>query len=106
MDVIAVPLIGNVRPWQAVFFIVGYTRCAARVQHLHGAGTGASRPTHAEPAHAGWSATYTGLLKFMKARPRFFVYHYLGFTFASAVITGGVAWYPVHVSRTFGWSCG
>jgi MFS family permease len=104
MDVIAIPLIGEVRPWQAVFFIVG----------IPGSLLAFSIFTVPEPVrrgrragkHAGMGGTYAGLIEFMRARPRFFVYHYLGFIFASAVTTGGIAWYPAHVSRTFGWSAG
>jgi MFS family permease len=46
------------------------------------------------------------MFKFIRARWRFFLCHYLGFTCASAVLAGGASWYPVHISRTFGWSAG
>jgi MFS family permease len=39
----------------------------------------------------------------MSTRRRFFLCHYAGFTFASAIISGGGVWYPVHMSRAFGW---
>jgi MFS family permease len=105
MGAVSIPLLGEIRPWQGVFFIVGIPgallafiiftvpepkRRGQRVEH--------------KPASVG--SSYKNLFKFMRERPRFFVYHYLGFTFASTVITGGVAWYPVYISRTHGWSAG
>jgi MFS family permease len=103
LDVIVLPLIGEIRPWQAVFFIVG----------IPGSLIAFSIFTVPEPVRRGRGADgkksamgggYTGLFKFMKSQPRFFIYHYLGFTFASAVVTGGIAWFPTHITRTFGWS--
>jgi hypothetical protein len=42
----------------------------------------------------------------MRTRPRFFLCHFLGFTFASMVVSGGISWYPAHMSRSFGWGAG
>jgi MFS family permease len=39
----------------------------------------------------------------MKSRPRFFLFHYAGFAFASAVVVSGASWFPAHMGRTFGW---
>ena len=101
LDTLVVPLIGEIRPWQAVFFIVG----------LPGALFAFSIFTVPEPVRRGprvgrmrLGQTYMRLFKFMREQPRFFIYHYLGFTFASAVVTGGITWYPAHVGRSFGWS--
>lgn len=105
MDVIALPIIGNIRPWQAVFFIVGVPGALFALS-IFTVPEPVRRNQRSQQQHAGWSATYAGLIKFMKARPRFFLCHYLGFTLASAVVSGGAAWYPVHISRTFGWSAG
>jgi MFS family permease len=106
MNSIAIPLIGQIHSWQAVFFIVG----------VPGAFISLSIFTVPEPVRRGTRAvdakrsgvieTYANLLKFIRTRPRFFIYHYVGFIFASAITTGGVAWFPVHISRTFGWSAG
>jgi MFS family permease len=102
---IALPVIGPIRPWQAVFFIVG----------IPGAFLALSIFSVPEPARRGqrqvqagrsWYTAYIDLLAFMRARPRFFLCHYGGFTLAAAVVTGNGAWYAVHMARSYGWSAG
>lgn len=105
MDGIVIPLIGEIRPWQAVFFIIGLPGALIAFS-IFTVPEPARRDKRAGEMQSGVGGTYAGLIEFMKARPRFFLYHYLGFIFASAVTTGGIAWYPAHVSRTFGWSAG
>lgn len=105
MDVIAVPILGDIRPWQAVFFIVGIPGALFALS-IFSVPEPVRRNQRSQQRRAGLSASYAGLIKFMKARPRFFLCHYLGFTLATAVVSGGAAWYPVHISRTFGWSAG
>jgi MFS family permease len=105
MDAIVLPLVGEIRPWQAVFFIVGIPG-ALLAFTIFTVPEPVRRGQRPEQKQSSVGGSYASLFKFMRARPRFFIYHYLGFTFASAVITGGVAWYPVHISRTFGWSAG
>jgi MFS family permease len=105
-DVFAIPLIGNVRSWQAVFIIIGVPGLVLSLLIF----------TISEPVRRGtssllppglsWRATYGALLKFMSARRRFFLWHYLGFTFASAVIVGCVGFYPVYMARAFQMSTG
>lgn len=105
VDVISIPLIGAIRPWQAVFFIIGIpgTLIAFTIFTVP---EPVRRGQRADGKQSGVAGTYASLVKFMRTQPRFFLYHYLGFIFASAVTTGGIAWYPVHISRTFGWSAG
>ncbi len=105
MDVIVVPLIGEIRPWQAVFFIVGIPG-AVFACGIFTVPEPVRRGRRLQSAPAGVGRTYLALIRFMSERLRFFLCHYIGFTFAAAVVTGGVAWYPVHISRSFGWSAG
>jgi MFS family permease len=99
-DVVTLPLIGNIRSWQAVFVIVGLPGLLLALMVF----------TLPDPARRGrvgapaWRNAYGGLLKFMNARRRFFVCHYLGFGLASAIIAGCGAWFPAHMGRAFGWS--
>lgn len=101
-EVITLPLIGAIHPWQAVFFIVG----------IPGALIAFSIFTVPEPVRRGVAthqqrgivANYLAFFRFLVKKWRFFTCHYLGFIFASAIVTGGAAWYPTHVGRTFGWS--
>jgi MFS family permease len=64
------------------------------------------RGRRSERKPGAFGASYIELFKFMGKRPRFFLFHYAGFTLASAIVSGGVSWYPVHLSRAFGWSAG
>lgn len=103
-DAIVLPLIGELRSWQAVFLIVGLPGTLLAFLIL----------TVPEPVRRGqrtlghaklsWRKQYGELLKFIRSRPRFFAGHYIAFAFASAVIAGCGTWYPAHMGRTFGWS--
>jgi MFS family permease len=101
----ALPFIGEIRPWQAVFFLVGMPGALIAFS-IFTVPEPARRGQRAAQARGGLRGAYAGLLEFVRARPRFFGCHYAGFTFASAVVTGGAAWYPAHMSRSFGWSAG
>lgn len=98
------PLIGNVSPWQMVFFIIGLPGVVVALLIF----------LVPEPARLGRKAmiqqsnnilkSYGGYLSFMASRRKFFVCHYLGFGFANLSFVAGVAWYPAHAGRTFHWS--
>lgn len=106
---IVMPVIGEMRSWQAVFFIVG----------IPGAILSLIIFTVPEPVRRGrrlqqsqpgfWRGTFGGygeLFRFIRPRSRFFAFHYAGFAVASMIVTGSGAWYPAHMSRNFGWSPG
>jgi len=99
-DVVTLPIVGTVRSWQAVFVIVGLPGLVLAWMVF----------TLPEPPRRGrvdmhsWRNAYGSLLKFVNARRRFFICHYLGFGLASAIIAGCAAWYPAHMGRAFGWS--
>jgi MFS family permease len=103
---VVLPVVGQVRTWQLVFLIVG----------LPGLLLALSVFTIPEPPRRGvrqtlppgrsWRSAYLDLFRFIRSRPRFFFCHYLGFTLATAGLTGGIGWYPVHMIRSFGWSEG
>jgi MFS family permease len=105
---VTLPIVGAVRSWQAVFFIVG----------IPGALLSLLIFTVPEPVRRGtqqvlaqqssfWRGAFGGyrdLLKFIRSRSRFFFFHYSGFTFAAMILAGSGAWYPAYMGRTFGWS--
>jgi MFS family permease len=105
LDVIVIPLIGEVRPWQAVFFIIGIPGMVL-ASVIFTVPEPIRRDQRSQPTGASWCSSYLVLAKFMWARPRFFICHYLGFTLAAAVTTGGIVWYATHIKRSFGWSEG
>lgn len=102
-EVFVLPLIGEVRSWQAVFFIVGVPGALLSFI-IFTVPEPARRGQRVAAANTPKSSAFRELVQFMKSRPRFFVCHFLGFAFASAVLTGGGGWYPVHMGRSFGWS--
>ena len=104
LDRIVLPLVGEIRPWQAVFFIVGVPG-ALLALIIFTVPEPARRGPHIQQK-GGFAQSFTGLFKFIKEHPRFFILHYLGFTFAAAITTGGVSWYPEHLRRAFGWGPG
>jgi MFS family permease len=98
---IVLPIVGEVPPWQAVFFIVGIPGALLSLMIF----------TVPEPLRRGQRAansskpqSYRELLKFINSHRRFFICHYAGFACASAIIAGSGGWYAVHMSRAFGWS--
>lgn len=103
---IVLPVLGHVKTWQMVFFIVGLSTIPLTFIVF----------TFPEPFRRGrgllpvadqrrsWHSTYVNLYHFIKIHPGFFLAHYTGFTLAAAVVSGCVAWYPVHMMRTYGWS--
>jgi MFS family permease len=103
---IALPLVGDIRSWQAVFFVVGVPGALLSLLIF----------TVPEPARRGlvslrgtpttWRNAYGALWRFMRSQPRFFMFHYAGFALVSAVVNGCAAWYPAHMTRSFGWAPG
>jgi len=102
-ETLVLPLLGTLASWKAVFFIVGVPGALLSLLIF----------TLPEPLRRGQRAAgtesqprrpYRELLRFIGTRRRFFSCHYAGFTFAAVIISGGGAWYPVHMTRAFGWS--
>jgi MFS family permease len=109
VDSFTLPLLGEVRSWQLVFFIIG----------LPGALLALIIFTVPEPARRNRIKTvetsglvkssigaYADLVKFLRSRWRFFLPHYIGFGLASMLISGGSVWYAAHMSRAYGWTPG
>jgi MFS family permease len=100
-DMFAMPIIGDVRSWQAVFIIIGVPGLVLSLMIFTITEPVRRQKTNLVSAGDSWWATYRALLRFMNLRRRFFFWHYMGFTFASAVIVGCIGWYPAHMARTF-----
>lgn len=109
IDTFVVPIIGELRSWQAVFFVIG----------LPGVLIAFIVFTFPEPVRRdrrmipqgdtlwqGLIGAYRNLLVFMRSQWRFFLHHYTGFMLGSLIMAGCAVWYPVHMSRTFGWGAG
>lgn len=109
MSSVVIPVVGEVRSWQAVFYIVGIPgaflslliftvpeplRRGPRVEQKHGS------------VWTGVLGAYGNLFEFIRSRPRFFLLHYAGFGLAMIVVVGAGTWYPAHMARSFGWGAG
>lgn len=103
----ALPFIGEVRSWQAVFFIIGVPGIALALI-VFTFPEPVRRDRKGNTAKTGfWEgivSTYKNLLTFIRSQKRFFTHHYIGFAMASIVMGGCGVWYPAHMGRTFGWS--
>ncbi len=106
-DAVVLPLIGEVKPWQSVFLIIGvpglvisllsFTMPEPRRRGVHSQKQDVS-------VLSSMLSCYPDLIRFMRSRGRFFFHHYAGFGLASVGFVGAAAWYPAHMGRTFGWS--
>lgn len=105
-ETVALPVIGEVKPWQAAFYIIGIPGVAVAFLTFlipEPKRRGQTTSQTATPLTHSLLGGYRNLLAFMGQRKKFFFCHYAGFGFASMAFIGGAAWYPAHMSRTFGW---
>lgn len=104
---VLLPVLGQVKPWQAVFVIIGvpgvliallsFTMPEPARRGLREQGQHTARPR-------GIFSSYPALFKFMRSRKKFFFHHYIGFGLAPMGFASASAWYPAHMSREFGWN--
>jgi len=101
-DVTVLPIIGEVRPWQVVFFAVGLPGIpiALWIMTLH-------EPLRRHSARAAQQkAGFTPLLKHMRRHWRAYTAHLVGFSLLGLLFNSLVAWIPTYLIRTFGLSAG
>lgn len=104
---VTLPMVGEVRTWQAVFLIIGLPGIVISLLSF----------TMPEPARRGLKRSrpsksllrsifggYPELMTFIRSRGQFFFAHYAGFGLAATGFVGAAAWYPAHMSREFGWN--
>jgi MFS family permease len=106
-DMLALPIIGLVKPWQGVFIMIGLPGIILAFLSFtipEPARRGLQGDGRSVPLFRAVFRGYPELLRFMRSRGRFFLHHYVGFGLASTGFVGGAAWYPAHVGRAFGWS--
>lgn len=101
---IVLPVVGYIAPWQAVFFIVGLPGLLlAFLVFSFPEPVRRDRVSLKETAKVRGGA-YGELFSYMASRRRFFLCHHGGFLLCSIIVSGCMAWYPVHMIRAFGWS--
>lgn len=95
------PLLGDVRPWQAVFIVTGAPGVALALLAF----------AMKEPSRRGATpqtdkAGFPELVAFLRSRWRLFGCHFVGFGCLSMIGYGIGAWTPSYLIRHFGWSPG
>ncbi|MBW2942471.1 MFS transporter [Zhongshania aquimaris] len=104
-----IPLLGEIRSWQAVFLFIGIPGIAISfIVFTFPEPFRRDRRTNEVKQNfwAGIFASYANLLRFICSQKRFFAHHYAGFALGSMVMSGCAIWYPAHMGRTFGWGAG
>lgn len=106
---VVLPVIGAVKQWQLVFFIVGLPGLVFALLVFtfpEPVRRGIATPTSIEAnnKNKSWVVIYGNLLKFMRGHLRFFFAHYTGFIISSGIVSGCAGWYPVHMMRAHAWN--
>lgn len=100
---ISLPLLGEVRPWQMVFFCVGPPGLIIALLVVL---------TVKEPSRRGLSSadksdvSLAELLRFMGTNRRVFMCHFFGFSAMSLMGYGILSWTPTYFIRVYGWEPG
>lgn len=106
---IELPLIGEVKPWQAVFIIIGVPGIVlSLLSFTMPEPRRRGRRSGSQAARAGneFFTGYPQLFRFIRSRGRFFFHHYAGFGLVATGFVGAAAWFPAHMGREFGWTAG
>jgi len=95
---IEVPLLGAVRPWQVIFFLLGgagmlfsVAALAIREPARHGMGAGVQVPLRE-------------VARYLLANRATVIYHNVGFAMLALASYGSAAFIPTFFERTYGWS--
>ena len=91
------PLVGAVRPWQAVFFVVGSARPGHRA-------AGADDPGAPSPGQAPTPMPVREVLGYFRDNARVVLFHHLGLALIALVNYGYGGWLPTFFVRTHGWT--
>jgi MFS family permease len=93
---VALPLVGPVRPWQLVFFLVGLPGLLVALWIL----TLREPPRRVLPADG--ATGFRPLVVWIRANPRVYTAHFAGFASLGIVLNSITAWTPSHFIRTHG----
>ncbi|MBK6599010.1 MAG: MFS transporter [Proteobacteria bacterium] len=99
IDVVTLPLVGDVRPWQSVFFIVGFPGLLAAGLLLT-----VREPVRRDSLAAakGQPSSIGDLLDFLKLNRATILTHFLGFSTITLVFNGILTWAPAYFDRRHG----
>ena len=91
------PLLGEIRPWQMIFLVLGLAGVAFMPILLL-----IKEPTR-QGAGAGVAVPLAKVAAYINANRKTVLLHNIGFACLSFASYGGAAWIPEFFSRTFGW---
>ncbi|MEQ1802993.1 MAG: MFS transporter [Gammaproteobacteria bacterium] len=94
---VTLPLVGTVRPWQLVFFIVGLPGLLVALWILT-----LREPARRRLAPAGEVSGLKPLLQYMRLHWQSYAAHLAGFALLGIVLNSLTAWTPTHFIRSFG----
>lgn len=97
---VSLPLIGELRPWQLVFLIVGIPGLPIALWVMTLPEPLRRGPKSRAPA-AGLRAAFGELLAHMRKNRQTYVAHLLGFSLLGVVFNGTMAWFPAYLTRVF-----
>ncbi len=92
------PLVGELYPWQAVFFVVGAPGLLIALLF-----TTVREPPRRDPAPAGRPVPFSALARYVRENVAVFTTLSLGFALSATVNYGIAAWLPTFLVRTYGW---
>ena len=100
------PLVGAIRPWQTVFFVVGLPGLLVALLFLtvREPVRGAYDTAAVAGAPAAHRASLGELLAYVRAHLRTFATHSLGFALSATVNFGIAAWLATFLIRAYGWT--
>jgi MFS family permease len=107
---LVLPLVGELRAWQTVFFIVGLPGILLALAMLlikepvrRGLAAAAAAPATAAPDAALSSPKLTPVLPFLRKNLLAVASIFLGFTMLGMVVIAYLTWIPAIFMRTYGW---
>jgi MFS family permease len=98
---LAWPLLGEIRPWQQVFVLVGLPGLVIALLVAT-----VREPARRETGQPGESGAFAvrEVVRYVRANRRTFVCHGLGYALFALVNFATAAWLPTHLIRTYGWT--
>ena len=97
MQSVAIPLIGDMRPWQITFLIVGLPGILLALIFS----ITVKDPTRGHTSHEIEKASFGETLKFIRHNSKFFWAHYGGFVLTAVALFGLLSWLPAYLGRRF-----
>jgi MFS family permease len=101
VQTMALPVVGEIRSWQAVFFMVGVPGAVFALLMLT-----VPEPTRKSIVPTATRSALPGLWAYMRENRRVVGGHFIGFSLLAVVFNGYVAWAPTQLIRDFSVSAG